>query len=303
MRPQLRRKPGSPSSTVPTIACTQSTDEIAGLRLEASDSASSDRPLRLARLVDELGSPGWGQRQSAVRGLEEFGPEALEALCGALEDRDRRVQTAAAEALGEIADPRAVPALAEALRRRMVGRTARCHRFWAGANAQVGGVTVLFVAADTWCRMIQRPEFIPRWLLLTIGIFVLISWISERWAARRQDQRAAIAVSLAQIAARGGGREARSCLPDLEAVAQSHWGQSAAVRNKVRESLSVIRAVPEHEPHPIPSDAAPYGRDAQPVPAAAPDVRGELPLPSGDNLPAAQQLLWVADPSAELRND
>ncbi|MBM3458399.1 MAG: HEAT repeat domain-containing protein, partial [Armatimonadetes bacterium] len=42
-------------------------------------------------------------------------------LCARLEDADGNVVAAAATALGEIGDPRAVPLLIEALRRQMMG--------------------------------------------------------------------------------------------------------------------------------------------------------------------------------------
>src|SRR5687768_12680906 len=63
-------------------------------------------------------------RVRAARRLQDYGPLALEPLCGALRDHELNVRVAAAESLGYIGDERAVQPLTEALRHCFVGQSA-----------------------------------------------------------------------------------------------------------------------------------------------------------------------------------
>jgi hypothetical protein len=67
----------------------------------------------ISSLIEDLGNPS--RRDSAIKALVGIGYSAVEPLIKALEHTDRDVWEGAAEALGEIGDPRAVKPLIKAL--------------------------------------------------------------------------------------------------------------------------------------------------------------------------------------------
>jgi HEAT repeat protein/beta-lactamase regulating signal transducer with metallopeptidase domain len=85
---------------------------------QATGQAAQSGTSALSALVETLGDASVNVRLAAVRSLGSLGdPRAIAALAKALkEDTDARVREAAAQSLGEIDDNRAVPALLDALR-------------------------------------------------------------------------------------------------------------------------------------------------------------------------------------------
>ncbi len=88
----------------------------------------------------DLESRSWRDRVRAVQQLSAFGPGAVPLLCEALQDRDDRVWAAAAAALGEMGDPRAVGPLA-AIPTRLLDEGAP-RQFWSGVRLLLLAVIV-----------------------------------------------------------------------------------------------------------------------------------------------------------------
>lgn len=74
------------------------------------------------------------EKFEAARALRHYGESAVEPLCVALRDSDLRVRTAAADSLGELEDPRALPPLVETLRGCFVRHSARWDSGWGVAE-------------------------------------------------------------------------------------------------------------------------------------------------------------------------
>lgn len=91
-------------------------------------------------LRQELESRSWRDRVRAVQRLPAYGPGAVPLLCEALQDRDDRVWSAAAAALGEMGDPRAVGPLA-AIPTRLLDEGAP-RQFWSGVRLLLLAVVV-----------------------------------------------------------------------------------------------------------------------------------------------------------------
>lgn len=69
----------------------------------------------VAELIDQLSSSGFNERALALAALVQQGRSATPALTRALEGPNHHLRAQAAQALGEIADPRSADALANAL--------------------------------------------------------------------------------------------------------------------------------------------------------------------------------------------
>jgi HEAT repeat protein len=90
---------------------TQQSEEPSRVALSPAEArpelAELEKALRRGRRSDKVAAAGR---------LREWGPAAVPPLCEALRDRDLHIRVAAADALGEVGDERAIPALVRALK-------------------------------------------------------------------------------------------------------------------------------------------------------------------------------------------
>lgn len=215
---------------------------------------------------------GIKERADAAGTLRFYGPWAVAPLCRALEDREQKVRIAAAESLGHLGDERAVGPLAEALRRSLVGRSAR-KQLVAGVFVALAAVVVLL-------------GFLGGMVYLKIGgmmwaFFQLFGRTFGGYFKGRQEQSRmarAVTEALARIAERSPTPELAAVVPDLKAIAVDALQQEKDTRAVSRRAAERIESLTEQ-------------LKRMPLPAAAPaPSTQELPLPASSPTPASDSL-------------
>jgi hypothetical protein len=202
------------------------------------------RPL-LSRLRDS--SPAG--RIVAVRELASGGEQALGPLYAALEDRDASVRIAAAQALRDVGDLRAVEPLTRALRACVVARSVHWQLFVGYVLAPVVFIVVFLV-----------------WLLAAVassgggasGVVGLFKCLGDWYRDRRERGRpgAAIAEALAAMAERNPAPELRRLIPELQALSVDRLQQERGTRMLSARAARRIADLTEKLRHlPIPAPA------------------------------------------------
>lgn len=202
----------------------------------------------------------------------------MEALCAALQDPRTEVRAAAAESLGEIGDPGAVPALTAALRRCFLRGSARM-RIPLGLATLLGGAAlylgIMFGAFDGG----HGVSFAGGMLL---GNVVLQSVLAYRRSRTSHGQAsAAISGALVKLSEKEPRPELRGLLPVLRAVELDVLQQDRKTRLASRQAVRRIEELTaelEALPVAVAAPAAPVGL---PRPVGRPDVEAErLPRPA-----------------------
>lgn len=198
----------------------------------------------------------------AARFLRHYGPIAVEPLCLALRDANLRVRTAAAQSLGELEDPRALPPLVEALRSCFAGRSAR-YDFWVGVVETLMMLSALALTVVTFTAARGRAIH---------GSTEMLSDFEES-RQERNDLVQAITTALAQIGERHPSPELRGIIPDLKIVARDVVQQRKSTREASRSAAARIEALTARlQDLPVPvTDSSP--------------IRGHLPFPAIDSSP------------------
>jgi len=176
---------------------------------------------------------------AAARELQAHGNAAVAPLCEALADPNVEVRQAAAESLGEIADPRAIGPLTAALRQSLVGGSGR-RQLWAGLLLVL--VIVLLIGGYFW-GMIG----------LHIGsgffcVFNVWSQAAKRMSGRRNARSQvcrAISEALIGIAERHPSPQLRELLPELRALSADRIHQDQHARHASRAAAQRIEVLTE----------------------------------------------------------
>ncbi|HTE18392.1 MAG TPA: HEAT repeat domain-containing protein [Armatimonadota bacterium] len=204
-------------------------------------------------------------RLKAVAALRDRQPWAIEDLCRALKDEDQDVRIAAAAALGEVGDDRAIQPLAEALRECFVGRSARTQ---ATTGLLIVATVVLFFSGFAMGLF---------WLDSGLAFFSVSYWIIPsviiyfRLRRLRGEFCPVITEALARIAERHPTLELRNVLPDLRAVAADPLQQEKGTRAASRAAADRIDALTEKlQSLPLPASTPAPDVAALPRPADAP---------------------------------
>ncbi len=203
-------------------------------------------------------------RMEAAEALGRIGdPSAIPVLTAALWDKFETVQERAWLALVQIGDPTIQP-LAEVVRE-------------ANADARMLAVRVL--------GKLKNPETIP----------LLIEALEDRRAEVRQEA----AMALRDVAREHHVLALRGAVSSLQRLA-SGWNREGAVaREKYQAALDAVEtATAELYDLPLPAESGAMEAHALPRPAGAPNpVAGELPLPSSSGtdlgLPAVAHGHWL----------
>jgi hypothetical protein len=225
--------------------------------LETSVAEPDLRPL-LSRRRDPApaGRPTPG-RAWAGRGAGAVGP-----LCAALEDRHASVRIAAAQALRDVGNLRAIEPLTRALRACVVARSVRWQLFVGYVLAPLVFLLVFLV-----------------WLLAAVassgggasGLVDLFKWLGDWYRDRRERGRpaGALAEALAAIAERNPAPELRRLIPELQALSMDRLQQERGTRMLSARAARRIGDLTEklqHLPIPAPaSDSASLPLPGQPV--------------------------------------
>lgn len=208
-----------------------------------------------------VGSPD--ARIEAARFLRHYGSIAVEPLCLALRDANLRVRTAAAQSLGEIEDPRALPPLVEALRNCFVGRSAR-HDFWVGVMETLMMLSAFALTVVTFTAARGRSLH---------GSTEMLSDFEES-RQERNDLVQAITTALAQIGERHPSPELRSIIPDLKVVARDVVQQRKSTREASRAAAARIEALTARlQDLPVPATDLSPSQAGLPLPAIEPTAR------------------------------
>jgi hypothetical protein len=196
----------------------------------------------------QTGSPA--DRLLAIGALRTHGAGAVQPLSLALGDRHPAVRAAAAEALGELGDERAVGPLIEALRASFVGRSARRQLalglvIAVGVLAVPGGLVLGVLASGIGGWTIAA-------FLCLFGLelpFLLLIGVPEAAAdyfgKRRSRGRLSVAYirALARIAERHPVPELRQALPELQALSVDVLQQQRSTRAASRATAQRIKMV------------------------------------------------------------
>ncbi len=223
------------------------------------DLLAAGRRQAYLREVDALTAGSRGEKRDAANALVQYGEAALEPLCGALMDPDNRVKVAAARALAELGDPRAIPALAAALREGLSGGTARSHILAAGKAVLraysvmvAGGVVSILLDMPLIQCLVLYPPFIVTW-----------NWFVERRDRSLVNQ--AIVEATVALGEASPTPELRKLLPDLRTLALDRIQQEGTARQAFTKaadridtltanlkSLPVVSEPPASEPSTLP---------------------------------------------------
>lgn len=197
-------------------------------------------------------------------------PPELSALVAALESPQVHVRRAAAEALGELGDTRAVQPLLAALRRCFRHGNARYQRYI--GVAAVAALVILALGLVTGVLAFQAFGVIG-------GLVNLVASIVRGYLKRSRANSPvvrAITGALARIAEQNPTPELSTAVADLEAVAADAVHQDRQTRTVSREAAEKIEALTERIKN-LPLIAAPpeTGTADLPLPAQAAEPRTE----------------------------
>lgn len=231
------------------------------------------------REVDALASGSRGEKLEAATALLQYGEAALEPLCSALSDPDDRIKVAAARALAELGDSRAVPSLTAALRKGLSGGTARSHFlaagravFWAIGATTVAGCVVTLLGVPLLYSLLGYPPCI-----------ITLNWLLARRARSRVHQVFTdVIVALAEAKPTP---ELRELLPDLRMLAVDRLQQEPEARQAFSGAAERIDLLTRDlRVLPIAATGPPLDTDALPRPAKASEPGAEnLPVVGSDS--------------------
>lgn len=180
---------------------------------------------------------------AAARELRAHAGAAVPPLCDALSDPHAEVRRAAAESLGEIADPRAIGPLTAALRQSLVGGSGR-RQLWAGLLLVF--VIILLITGYFWGMI--------AWHIggAFFGMFNIWIQAGKRVSSRMSGQRSArsqvcraISEALIRIAERHPSPQLRELLPELRALSADRIHQDQSARQASRAAAQRIDALTE----------------------------------------------------------
>ncbi len=219
-----------------------------------------------------------GVRVRMIRRMGRLGVPAVGKLCWALRHHDPAVVTAAAQALGEIGDPRAVEPLVKTLRRNLLGGSGT-RQLW------VGSLTwwCCLVCSVWWGWTILSGG---KGSLLTLGVMLasILASLLRNHSERRSALRAACVEALGRIAEASSSLEVRSVLPDIRALARDTYIQKPGTHGTTLEALRRIEAATAVA-HQLPLPASPQAdtSDTLPLPARSAEAEevGTLPRVTG----------------------
>jgi len=236
------------------------TSRLRQLRESMDDAArtAGERRYDFVGLRERLTRAAPDDRVEAARAMRHYGATAVEPLCHALRDEDLRVQAAAAEALGELEDARAIQPLVAALRNCFAGRSARSD-FWFGVLQMLLVVVAMLLNLLSYL-VIRRRARNPIDEMLE-------EYAQSRW--RRNDLIQAITTALGRIGERHPLPELRSVLPDLKVVARDLVQQRKSTRAASRETVARIEALTARlQDLPLPATLGHSDRAGLPYPSA-----------------------------------
>ena len=235
--------------------------------------SESDIEAETRARVRALRKKGKNGRLRAVRELEAEGASAVPVLCVVLSARDSELRAAAAAALGRIGDSRALPALARAFRRSLVGRSAR-RQVLTGIGVAAGILLAILALAPLLLKLFNAPLVADRelgWQGLVV-LFVAIAgalYVERVQSAGKACE--AIMDALQRIAAVDATPELRELLPDLGVVAGDVLQQEGGTRSAARKTAAAIEAATTSFKNlPLPSNPASPDDTTLPRPARAP---------------------------------
>lgn len=223
-------------------------------------------------LAATLRNGGAVERLEAARRLRGCGSPAVPLLCGALTDPCVPVRLAAAESLGEIGDPAAIPPLTQALQGCFHGGSARRQL----ATGCLGTGLALIVCL----LMVLLNPFVIIEGLFRAGLGGLSNLGKNRSEPELRLSRApAYARALAQIAERHPTPELRALLPELRAASLDLLQLDREARQVSRETAERIeRLTTLLKTLPTPAHAPTGGAENRlPRPAEPSGPRGALP--------------------------
>lgn len=222
----------------------------------------------MSRLRDRwFGEPEAAQAPVAI----ELPPE-LNTLVEALESPQVEVRRAAAQALGDLGDTRAVQPLLAALRRCFRGGNARYQRYLG-----VAAVAVLVVLAlGLVTGVVALKAFGAIGGMVNLGAAIVRGYLKRSRANSPVVQ--AITGALARIAEQNPTPELSTAVADLQAVAADAVHQDRQTRATSREAAEKIEALTERIKN-LPLIAAPPERGT-----------ADLPLPAQPAEPTAEEL-------------
>ena len=202
------------------------------------------------------------ERTEAARGLRAWGNGALPALCAALRDPCVPVRLAAAESLGEIGEPDAIPALSRALRTCFTGGSARRQL----ANGFVGmvllGIALLLLTVLNPLAIVEGG--------LRLGWDKLWNWRKPAPEPEPSSRAPVYALALARIAEQHPTPELRALLPELRAAGLDLLNVDRETRHVSRETAGRIdRLTARLMALPIPTSKAAVENHSLPIPASA----------------------------------
>lgn len=235
---------------------------------EQSASSLGTKPpdAAFADLVSNLRTGTPEQAVEAAIALRGQGERALAPLIEALTSPDPEVREAAAEALGEIGDERAIHPLTDALVAEHGGRSPRFY-------LMIGIFAVIGVA-------ILVGSIVYGLVVLKIGGGMAGVWAPLSQKIRKGRRRARVSArtrttiiqALTRIAERHTTPELMRLVPDLKAIAADSLRQQAETRAASREAAARITTLTERlRALPVAMEQAPTGPDALPRPAASPE--------------------------------
>lgn len=214
----------------------------------------SEHDLRaVPALGRSLGDVDQGVREAAAASLGRIGgDEALRLLCAALRSKDLPTCAAAAQALGQLGDLRAIPPLRDALRGCFTARSARVQRSLGWLL-----VSILSTGYLAWCLLMPMMKEL-RFLILVAPFAGQVCAVYVVRRRRHSRQCATISEALLSIGERHPGPELQAMATELRVTGSDFIIQEKRTRDIVRkvadriESLSarsrelpIVAAAPE----------------------------------------------------------
>lgn len=235
----------------------------------------------LETLTASLKSVDTATRTHAVRELRTFGTDAVKPLCKALRDRELGVRLAAAEALGEVGDERAIAPLVTALRDLFPGSSPRRARTVGLLAAITFPLSMICYAAMRLYEWGVSPHGIMAILGVALVLLVagwskikpVVAFFAGAPGPTDEGPSLVYARALAHIAERCPAPELRKALPILREIAADGIQQSRRTRADSRKAARRIEALTAR-------------LDNLPVVASAPSMNVDS-LPGASNGPSA----------------
>lgn len=243
-------------------------------RMEAARSGFEECPERgLEPLTAALNDPLLEVRLPAISSLARLGAVSTEALVSALDNKCLRTRMAAAEALGQVGDRRAVEPLSRYLQDR-ISRSPFKQRWLINLGH--------FVIPSAFLSIIAFSG-VKGSMLIGVGISMFMGTLLDVCTRQsRSRQIRCYANAIRRVAEREAVEDARDLIPTLAAVATDVVMQNGAARRACQEAAAALQGSTSVL--------------TLPVVAAPPPSAESLPIPAGAGRPPCESLPRIHEP-------